>query len=418
MVPKVRCIALVCALLLSLSALRVSAAVDWTDELDDPASDVQLDYGETVPGMGEVDIRHVAIDVEGSELNVTLLLGASYNASALYTVVLMADGSKDYTFMRMPFLGHTATGPSGKDLSNVSGAESGNGMTVYWKLPQADIDVTTKLEVDSANTHLTDASNITDPKYYADSAGSSAPPPEPDDGEEAGPTKVEFTYELEKVNRIKQTVVLHLTGNQSKYLRKTLDTNKDGTVTAAERDDYIGDREEDMSKASTNSNITLDGMAQTSQTGSIEKSAEMLGSTNSTTAIPIRMSTTILFPEPDVKKKEHEYKYVKGGSGTSGFENVTNDSVLKFIAPSGWKFDSDGWPASVKPYISKDGTKIVIEGKDWDTALPPGTNITDFTIVKKTGGGDDSPGAGAALLVAAAAAAAVVADRWRRRPRP
>jgi len=395
-----------------MGALRVSAAVDWTDALDDPASDVKLDFVTSVPGMGMVDIRHVATAVEGTNVTVTLLLTASYNSTATYSVVLKGDGSKEFTFEKMMFIGYYATGPDGMPLENATGGNSSDGKTISWTLPQADFGLTSKLEIESATSMLMDMTNISDIKTYMDTAGSATPP---DDGEETGPMTIEFTYELETVSRIKQTVVMHFSANQSKALRTALDSNEDGTVTASERDKYIDLLEDAMANESV-INITLDGMAQTSQTSSIDRPAEMLGSVNSTTPIPIRMSTTIVFPEADKEKKEHEYRYVQGGSGTSGFENVTNESVMKFIAPSGWKFEKTGWPASVVPYISDDGAKIVINGKDWDTAFPAGTNITSFKIEKKSGGGgDDSPGAGVVLVVAATALAAVAAISGRRR---
>jgi len=411
MITKVRFIALACVLVLSLGALNVSAAVDWTDSLDDPASDVKLDFTTSVPGMGMVDIRHVETEVEGTDVNLTLLLSTSYNASATYSIVLKGDGTKEFTFTKMMILGYYATGPDGNMLLNCTGDASSDGKTVFWTLPQADFGLTTKLEIDSASSMLMDMSNMSDIKTYMDTAGSASPP---DDEEPTGPMDIKFTYELEKVNRIKQTVVMTFTGDQAKYLRKSLDSNEDGTVTASERDAYIGMLEDAMANESV-INITLDGMAQTSQSSSIDRPAAMLGPVNDPGSIPITMSTTILFPEPDEKKKEHEYRYVQGGSGTSGFDNVTNDSVMKFIAPTGWKFAETGWPSTMLPFLSEDGTRFEIEGKDWKGALPAGTNITSFKIVKKTGGGDDSPGAGVVLVVAAAALAALAAVSGRRR---
>ncbi len=404
-------VSVACVLVLCLSAMGATAVVSWNDTLTDPAGDVMY-LANPVTGHGEVDILSVSVHDADPDINVTLTLAGAYNATATYQVVVTADGTKDYTLQYLMFIHFTGSGPSGSPLTSVHGNISTDGKKMSWVLPKSDVSVTNQLKVKEASATLID---LNDFKTYIDTAGASAPPPPPPDDEDKGPIKVELVYSFESLTRIKMSVKTFAEGNLSKQARAEIDENDDGTVTQAEKDALVSRVEKEMNN-DTELDMKLDGMNATNVTYDVDY-VGVVGPVNSTTEIHIVMTITVLFPDV-ASAKEHTYSFGSdGGSVTPGdmFDNVTDDSVYRIVALSGWRFDKAEWPAALQPFFNKDGTKLEVKGKDFKTAFGgTSTNVTSFTLSKRPEE-KKSPGMGLVVVTAALAVAVALVATTRRR---
>ena len=414
--PK-RLLVVLCALLISLGATRVSATLTLSDTLTDPAGDVVNLTQKPEPGHTEVDILAITSAEQGAVLNVTLTLAGAYNASASYTVTFLADGANDYTFMYMVFLGFSAIGPSGLPIASADGSASADGKKLYWVMPRAEVTATTSWKVSGGSAMHTDTSDIEHIETYMDLATASVGPgPGPTPEYEEGPSHIEVLYEFLSITHIKMTVTTWLEGNNSLLVRMGMDTDEDGNVNMSEKNKSI----DEMSKYMTSkTNMTLDG-AKSTETDTYDYIGAV-GKTNTKATLKMTMVTDITFPEP-AAANSHVYKTPQedGSSSGDGFGNVTDNSSFEITAPSGWRFVKSEWPSSIRPFFNTAATKVEIQGKDFKTAFA-GEMPANITLEKSSsggGGGKDKgflPGAGPLAALAALAVPVALLARARRR---
>jgi hypothetical protein len=389
-----------CVLVLCFAVMRAAAVVSWEDTLTDPQGDVMY-LASPVTGHGEVDILSVSVLDLVTDINVTLTLAGAYNITAQYQVVVTADGTRDYTFQYVMLIHFTASGPGGGTLTDVLGNASADGRKLSWVLPKADITVSDTLEIKEASATLID---LTDFKTYIDTAEVAS----------SQPMKVELVYAIKSITRIEMSITMFAEGDMAKQARASLDENDDGTVSQAEKDAFVAKQRVELNN-DTELNMTLDGSNATGVTYDVDY-VGVVGPADSTSEVKVVMSITVVFPDVD-SAKEHTYRFGSGdGSLVPGdmLDDVTDDSVYRIVAPSGWRFDKAEWPAALRPYFSTDGSRLEIEGKDFGTAFGgTSTNVSMFTLSKKPE--DKSPGMGLVLVTAALAVAVAMLATTRRR---
>ena len=415
--PKRTCI-VVCALLLVASATHVSAAVTFSDTLTDPAGDVVNLTQNPAPGHTEVDIITITSAEQGTDVNVTLTLAGGYNASASYTVTVLADGTmNDYSFSYLMFLGFTASKPSGAIIASVDGYSSADGKKLSWVVPKSEIVATTSWKIGGASAMHMDMTNISDLKTYMDTATAPVGPgPGPTPEPEEGPSHMEILYEFVSITHVRMTVSTWLEGNNSLLVRMGMDEDEDGNVTAAEKMKAVNDIAKYMT---TSTNMTLDGAKGTEADAFDYVGA--VGKTDSKATLRMTVVTDITFPEP-AAASSHVYMTPQDSSSSSGdgFGNVTDNSSFKITAQSGWRFVEAEWPSSITPFFDTGRSTIDVHGKDFKAAFA-GTFPANITLEKSGGGGGGGdkkgflPGAGPLAALAALAVPVVLLARARRR---
>ncbi len=231
-------------------------------------------------------------------------------------------------------------------------------------------------------------------------------------------TSMSITAEFKQVHVLELTMDFTFSDDiMTVTWRMLMDTDADGTVSAAEVEAFEETMKEDESSEDVEINMTLDGSKPTSivQEMTIE-GAE--GANDSTADITFKTVVTATYPEPaDADTHTYAWPEGEGWSGDDGddpWENMTS-WTYKLICPDGWVYDTEGWPAGASDFLSSDGTTIEVGGAqkpaNFDTTI--GT-LESFKIKKDSDGDDDdSPGFGLVIALAAVGLAALAVRRRR-----
>jgi hypothetical protein len=400
-------------LMLLLSVVPAVGEQAWDEPLVDPAGDVVKVPDTPVSGHGEADILEVTVEPENGKVNVTLTLAGAYDSWGTYTVEIDVDGAI-FTFMKIILLGYTASDEAG-DFIDVAGNASEDGTLLSWVVAGDDlnIDAESTIGIKSATASVTELSGNFD--TFMDTAGeSTGPGPGPGPGDDE-PERVDMTFEFTAVEKVKWTMKTYVEGEDAQDTREGMDNNTDGTVTQAEVDEYVAMIKEWTGGITAEDvNITLDGKDPTSVVYDINV-VGATGATTSTATIELIMLLDIEFPEPE-DKDSHTLAWTDSEDigGDEPWENKA-ESVYKFIAPDGWKFDKDGMPAGLKDYLKDGDTMIEMTGEDltadWNTTIGQMSQLK----VKKKDKKDDNPGFGMVLASAAVLGAVLVMERRRRK---
>jgi hypothetical protein len=384
----------------------VAAEVDWTDEVTDPAGDVEDTEGTAYPDRGDVDILSVSIVEDGDDINVTMVIGDEYNSSGSYSISISADGGDDtYDFMRMMFLGFSVSDPTGATV-DVDGYYSEDGTMLSWVVAKADIVATEELEIEMAMTMVMDITG--GGPTLMDYAGFAIPSDIP------VPGGMDLVLRFPKLNVLEMKVTMTYKGENASNFRMLIDEDADGTVSDAELTDFMDEMGEPDPADPAEANVTYDGKDPTDLDSeySIEGGK---GAVDSTADVDIIVTMSVTFPKAE-DKDTHEivFKDPFGEDFIGGDEPWENefDMTLKFQAPDGWTFKGGSLPAKMKDYLNKDGDEVTMEGEeireDWNNTF---ANLRSFEIEK---GGDDNPGFGLVVAIAAVAIAVVAVNRRRR----
>lgn len=410
-------IPIACVAMMLLSIAPAAAAVTWDHTLTDPAGDVisVLAPTEPVSGKGEIDIISASIKEQGDDVNVTLELAEARNTEANYQVTVRCDDEdgKDYTFT----YSFNLFSITGFDLveDDPEAYLSADLTQITWIVAKDKISATTKVEVTLAEAQV--FSGFTN---YVDTA------PDEGNGGNGGnggggndePVNLRVHLEFRKVIRVRQTIEVVLSSEDSKDLRGEFDLDVDGTITRAEYDQHIEFFHLSLSVWNTTS-MKLDGKGPESKAMTIEFEG-IIGSSTSTTPVTQVTVLDIRFPEVD-EAQSHTYAGgLDAGDDAGDLWDVTADSIWQMSAPSGWKFKTGSWPEDLKTFVGSGGTTVVMSGHQmqasWNTTM--GT-VTSVVITEKAGsddGDEESPGFGHAIMLAALSVAmlVIVVSRGRR----
>lgn len=223
----------------------------------------------------------------------------------------------------------------------------------------------------------------------------------------------EVTLEFTQLNVLKMTNKMVLSGVETAGFRQSMDTDNDGTVSTEEanviKDFFTSEDDPEI-------NLTLDGKKPTNVDADVSLSG-LEGANDSTEDITIEIIMTVTYPEPE-DKDTHTISWPEGeGPGgdddDSLWENKTS-VTLKVICPSGWKFDTEGWPAGTSDYLKSDDTVIEISGATEPANFDDTFGALDSLVIKKKDSGDDdddSPGFGLVIALVAVSLAALAVRR-------
>ncbi len=393
-------------LLFGLLALAgtVAAEVDWTDEVTDPAGDVE-DMGGNITAFPAADILSVSVTEEGDNVNITMELAGEYNSSGTYTISVSADGADDtYDFSRIFFIGFTASDPGG-DTMDVDGYYSADGKTLSWVVAKADIAATESFEIELAMTMVADFTG--GGPTVMDYAGMGVIP-----SEFPVPDSMDIVMSMPKLHMLQMKVTITYKGEDAKTYRMLLDEDQDGTITQAEVDSWLEDIEADEDMDPSEANVTLDGNDPTA----MDSEYDIVGATgaaDSTADFKMEVKMSLTFPK--VKDKDtHEVVFQDpfGEDFIGGDEPWENefDMSIKLQAPDGWTFKGGSLPSKMKSYLNDDGDEVSMNTadieKDWNNTF---ADLQKFTIEKE----DEGPGFGLVLTVATATVAAFAVRRRR-----
>lgn len=392
-------------LLFGMMALAgtVAAEVDWTDEVTDPAGDVE-DTGGNVIAFPAADILSVTITEDGDDINVTMVLGGEYNSSGTYTVSVSADGSDDtYEFMRIFFMGFSVTDPSGNTLTS-EGYYSADGKTLSWVVAKSDIVATESFEIDMAMTMVMDLTG--GGPTVIDYAGMGVIP-----SEFPVPDSMDIVMSMPKLHMLQMKVTITYKGEDAKTYRMLLDEDQDGTVTQAEIDSWLEDIESEEDPDPSEANVTLDGKDPTDM-DSVYNLIGAKGAAESTADFKMEVKMSLTFPKPkDEDTHEVVFQDPFGEDFIGGDEPWENefDMTIKLQAPDGWVFKGGSLPSKMKNYLNDDGDEVSMNTadieKDWNNTF---ADLQKFSIEEA-----DSPGFGLVLSVAAIGAIAILVRRRR-----
>ncbi len=406
-------IPLACILMLFLSAVPAVGEQSWEEPLEDPEGDVVKVPDTPVAGHGEADILEVSVEPEDGNVNVTMTLAGEYDSWGSYTVDVVVD-EETFTFMKVILLGYTVNDEAG-EFYDVAGNASADGTLLSWVVAADDlgIDAESSIGIRSATATVFEMGGDVD--TFMDMAGEgSGPGPGPGPGDDE-PERTDMTFEFTALEKVKWTMKTYVEGDDAKGMRGDIDNNTDGTVTQAEVDEYIEKIKELTVNLSTEDvNVTLDGKDPTA----VEYDIDIVGATGSASSnatIEFIMMLEIEFPTPE-DKSSHVLAWMDSEDigGDEPWENKP-ESVYKFAAPDGWKFDKGTMPSGLKQYL-KDGDSVIeMTGddlaQDWNTTLG---QMSELTVKKKTKK-EDNPGFGAVLASVAVLGALLVIERRRRR---
>jgi PGF-CTERM protein len=393
-------------LLLGLLAVAglVTGEVDWTDEVTDPADDVEDTEG-TVMDFPGADILSVSIAEDGDDINVTMVLAGEYNSSGTYTISVSVDGSDDtYDFTRMFFLGFSVSDPSG-DMVDMDGYYSADGKTISWVVAKADIAATTSFEIEMAMSMVMDITG--GGPTVMDYAGMGTIPTEM-----PVPDSMEMVLSMPKLHILQMKVTITFKGEDADTYRMMIDSDSDGTVTQTEVDSFLDDIMDDEDMNASEANVTLDGEDPTDMDSDYTIEGAK-GAVESGADFKMVMTMKLTFPKPE-DKDTHEiaFKEPFGEDFIGGDEPWENefDMTIKLQAPDDWTLKGDSIPETMKDYLNEDGDEVSMDAedieKDWNNTF---ADLRKFTIEKK----DEGPGFGLVIAVTAATVAAFVVRRRR-----
>lgn len=378
---------------------KVAADVDWTDDLTDPADDVNDDSANPISDRPEADILSVSMVDEGDKINITLGLAGAYDsAGGIYVIYMEADGSDSYQFTRMMIMGFKVYAPDQSAIS-VDGYISEDGTLLSWVVAKADIAATDKFEIDFASATSTTGGTAVD--YAGTTMGGDTPIGDMD-----------IVMSFPKLNVMEMKVSMTYKDDDAKSFRMLIDGNSDGTVSDQEANDFMDDMDDDEDQDPADANVTLDGKDPT-DLDSVYTLEGATGAVDSTSSLKIVVKMTLTFPKVD-DKDSHEVVFEEpfGDDFIGGDEPWENefDLTFKFRAPDGWVFKSGSLPSTMKDYLNDDGDEVSMDAddirKDWNNTFK---DLQKFTIEEE----DGSPGFGLLAVVACATIAAFAVRRRR-----
>jgi hypothetical protein len=441
---------LLALMLLSLGLSTVSA-VDWTDELTDPQGDVHDTLGNIATGREDVDILSVRFTETTTDLNVTLNLAGHYNATAEYTIDLLADWTTGYSLTWKGSF--AATGPSGVVIT-VTGHISRDGTALSWVMAKSSVAATTTLRIDDAEARLA----VTGGLVYTDTVEGT--PPDVDKVQLPKSIIVRIVYKQLSLRNV--TIAVTYDGANASAVRALLDLDADGTVSPQEASVYATEVRERISRESRLPNSTLDSKMATRASYGFDLEGA-LGNVTGTAPVKLTMTQALEFPLPETKGS-HVYVYESaiggdepwdnkalgddpwgdaciGGDepwdnvffggvapwgaqaigGDEPWDNVAN-VVFSLEAPDGWRFATKEWPTGLADHVNSEGDVLEMDSATTASSYASTMgrmNTLSLEELSDDGDGGFIPDYGAMLtLVAASMVATLLSLRRGRAHKP
>ncbi len=377
------------AVMLLSSAINAAGDVDWTDEATDPQGDVRNSLDNIVTGRDDIDILSVRVTETAADLNITLRLAGRYNATADYTIDLLADGAAGY---RLAWNGtFAATGPAGAVIT-VAGHLSRDGTTISWVMAKSSVAATTCVRVDEAEAKLAPPGAM----VCNDIAKGT-----PQYDEVQLPKSISVRIVYEKLHLRNVTVKVVYEGANASAVRAKLDIDADGTVSPVEASAYATEVTGLFIREARLPNSTLDGRSVRRVSYGFDiQGAE--GEVAGTAPVQFTMMQTMEFPLPETRGS-HVYFFVSAIGGDEPWDNkalgddpwgdeciggdepwdnvflggvvpwgaqaIGGDEpwdnkanvVFTLEAPDGWRFVTDDWPAGLADHLNSEGDVLEMD---------------------------------------------------------
>ena len=417
------------AMSIALLATSVVADVVWTDDATDPQGDVRDSFGNVTAGKESVDILDVHVGGNGTDLSVTLKLAGAHHQAAEYGVDLLADGSAGYRFTWNGAF--AARGPSGAVIT-VAGHLSRDGTVLSWTVAKSAVPATAALQIEGAKARLA----VPGALVFTDTAKGVTP------DEVQVPKSISVVVVYQELYMRNVTVTVTYEGANASAVRRMMDRDADGSVSAAEASVYATGVRQRISRDARASTSTLDGRNATRVSYGFDlQGAE--GAVAGTGTVRFIMTQTLEFPQPLTRDSHviffsHDAAAIGGDEpwdnvffggvlpweaqaigGDEPWDNKVN-VVFRMEAPEGWRFATDTWPAGMSGYVNSEGDVLEMDSAAAATSYATTMgrlNTLSFEKVVEHANDDGGfiPGYGAlSVLASTALVAAVLAVRRHR----